>query len=334
MDIGTHALASVALVRAIWPRAPRIVLPFVIVAGTIADIDALSVTLGPGAYLRWHRTYTHSLALSLLFAIFLGITYRLLAAKSLRYQFGTISLFLAVVFTEWLHLALDAFQWEGAALFWPLRNERIALDWLSSLDPWILILLLLALTLPELLRMVSAEIGGKESKSYRRIGAIAGFALLLIYVGARATLHSEATALLEPRTYGGELPHRVAAFPEPVSLFAWHGIVETENAFHELSVNLAPNTVFDPEKAISLYKPEPSAILEIATNTAEAKEFLTAAQFPRASVERTDSGYRVELRDLRNAAAGKMRFEVAVLIDFDPSSRIAQKQFVWNSGKN
>jgi len=68
MDIGTHALASLALSRAIFPRAPRLLWAFTIPAGMIADVDAFSAFISPSAYLAWYRTYTHSLLTSLMWA--------------------------------------------------------------------------------------------------------------------------------------------------------------------------------------------------------------------------------------------------------------------------
>ena len=49
MDIGTHALASLALSRAIFPRAPRLLWALTIPAGVIADVDAFSALIGPSA---------------------------------------------------------------------------------------------------------------------------------------------------------------------------------------------------------------------------------------------------------------------------------------------
>ena len=65
MDIVTHALASFAVARALFPRAGSHVTVFAILAGTIADIDWLSRFWGPASFLVWHGTYLHSILAAL-----------------------------------------------------------------------------------------------------------------------------------------------------------------------------------------------------------------------------------------------------------------------------
>jgi len=224
---------------------------------------------------------------------------------------------------------MDACQSDGVALLWPFRDERIAADWLPGLDPWILVILIAAMALPELLHLVSSEIGAKEKRPRGQRGAIIGLAFVLVYVGARATLHSNAVAMLQARTYRSETPRRVGAFPESVSLLTWQGIVETESALHEIAVDVTVGGSFNPESGVNLYKPEPSSLLEAARNTAAAKAFLRVARFPKAAVQTTAAGYVVELRDLRYAAARETQHEIAVVVELDPGGKITSESFVW-----
>jgi len=53
MNIVTHGLASLALLRAAWPRAPKQMWIAAVVAGTIADVDLLSAWTEPAKYLAW-----------------------------------------------------------------------------------------------------------------------------------------------------------------------------------------------------------------------------------------------------------------------------------------
>ena len=93
MDVGTHALASFALMRATFPRAPLTVWPVVIVAGIGADVDGFSAAFSPAAYLRWHLTFTHSLVAAVFFAGLCALLYHLLAPESLRTRFSAVALF-------------------------------------------------------------------------------------------------------------------------------------------------------------------------------------------------------------------------------------------------
>jgi hypothetical protein len=91
----------------------------------------------------------------------------------------------------------------------------------------------------------------------------------------------------------------VAAFPSAVSPLLWRGMVETENMFHEVEVSLLPGRIFDPDRATIHYKPDASPALEAARGAAAVQEFLSFARFPIARTERTEFGFRVEIRDLR-----------------------------------
>ncbi|MGH7490075.1 MAG: metal-dependent hydrolase, partial [bacterium] len=327
MDLITHALLSFVIVRALFPRIGKAAMMAAVLAGCIADIDWLSSYSGPSAYLAWHGTYPHSILAA--FLISAGFPSILLAVvlwgglsidvevrngeeisddprptRNRALRKISVPLVLAAFLAALLHIAMDACQSTGVMLFWPFSSRRVAADWLPGVDPWILTILVAAIGLPELLRLVGSEIGSKEKKPRGQTGALIGLALILVYVGARATLHANVMALLGSRNFHGETPHRVYAYPESLSLLTWHGVVETESALDEIDVNAASPSDFDPDSSWRIFKPEPSPALNAARNTEVAKRFLATAQIPRASVEKTASGYVVVLRDLRDAAAG------------------------------
>jgi membrane-bound metal-dependent hydrolase YbcI (DUF457 family) len=326
VDIVTHGLASLAVARGFFPRSGKAAVASAVLAGTIANIDWFSSYFGPSAYLAWHGTYTHSILAAVIISLLIPVI--VLAASfpgAIRSSvargageaatgggpsFAIIHLKPSVVFflpfsVSLLHIAMDACQSEGVALFWPFSSKRIAADWLPGIDPWILTILIACIALPELLRLVSSEIGAKSKKPRGQTGAIIGLALVLVYVGARATLHSNVLALMESRTFHGETPRRVSAFPESLSILTWHGIVETESALNEMEVDAASADTFDADASVRQFKPDPSPALDAARNTVVARRFLSCAQIPKASIEKTETGYVVVLRDLRYAASGE-----------------------------
>jgi membrane-bound metal-dependent hydrolase YbcI (DUF457 family) len=329
MDIGTHTFVSIALVRAVWPRAPRVALPIAVAAGLVADLDALSALSGPSAYLAWHRTYTHSLLATLVFAAVFGAGYRFLAPRSLQQTLPFTSVSLIALLAEWLHLAMDSCQWESVELYWPFTAKRIDADWLGTLDPYILALLAAGILLPELLHLVSSEIGAKDKKPRGQAAAMLSFGLLLLYGGFRAVLHSRAVAILEARTYHGEIPRRVAAYPLNISPATWTGVVETDRTVEQLTVNTGFGSSTESARGFTLYKPEPSPVLDAAQGTTTAKGFLAGARFPKASVGRTENGYTVELRDLRYAATSEAWHEVAAIVSLDAAAKVIQEELVW-----
>lgn len=328
MDPLTHGLASYALKRGFFPRLPRFATPFIIAAGTIADLDWISYDFGPSAFLRWHRTYAHSVVATAVVSLVLAALAYFLARE--RGGAGGIVAFLAAaLLAGWLHIAMDACQAEGVMLLWPFRGARVALDWLPNFDPWILAILLLAILLPELFRLVSSEIGAKARHPRGRNGALVGLALLTVYVGLRAAMHTNAVATLQSSTYSGETPRHVAAFPDSASLFTWHGAVETPSALHLVNVSAVPGAYFNADNALTMHKPENSPLLEAAQNTPAARQFLQVARFPKATVERETAGYSIEIRDLRYAAMRQTTGAVEVNVNLDRAGNVTFQDLEW-----
>ncbi len=328
MDIATHALASYALARGLFPRRRWPVIAGMLIAGTIADIDLLSVLFGPAGYFNAHRTYTHSLlgtAVIVVFAVFLT---RFLAKEHRESVFGLV---FPLMFAAAFHVLLDLFQSEGVALLTPCRPSRFAFDWLPVIDPWILTLLLAGILLPELVRLVSSEIGAKNKSPRGRTGAIVALVLVLAYIGARALLHSASVAALEARSYHGESPRHVAAYPDALSILAWHGVVETQSLLCLVNVPAGPGRNFDPENAECFHKPEPSLELDAAQRSRTAQEYIRVVPFPSAVVAKTVDGYEVVIRSMRDLAEGQTRHRVDARVLLDSQFTVTSEELVWAS---
>jgi membrane-bound metal-dependent hydrolase YbcI (DUF457 family) len=331
MDIGTHALASLALSRATFPRAPRLLWAFSVPAGVIADVDAFSAFISPSAYLTWHRTYTHSVLASLIITCILAAAYRMWASRNLSSRLSAGTVFIAVLLVQWLHLGMDAAQWQGVELFWPINPTRIATDWLPTIDPWIVSILVAAILLPEFFHLIGSEIGAKDKRPRGFIGAIVGLVMVLAYVGLRADLHATAVAQMQNRSYAGELPRKVAAFSDFVSLVTWHGVADTESALHEVTVHINSSRPSSLDPGINLFKPEANPLLQAAQATDAAKYFLRVARLPKATVQKMDTGSEVQIHDLRYAAAEEVKREPMLTVDFDPSGKMISEEIVWAS---
>jgi inner membrane protein len=329
MEITTQGLASLALARAAWPRAPKQVWVVAIAAGVIADVDALSAWINASAYLTLHRTYTHSLLAVAFFAALCAITYHFAGTRDLRAKFSVANAFAMALAAACLHLVLDVCGTQGATPFWPFSSRRFALDWGVEFDPLIVAIFLAALLLPELLHLVSSEIGARDKRPRGRIAARVAFVIILISLGIRANFHGSVIALLGSRTYHGEVTDRVGAFPARFSPFEWSCVVATARSLQTLSVMEGPVESFDPESAETQFKPEPSPSLDAAEKTNAAKRFLSSAQFPKASVETVPTGTVVILRDLRVAATDETAHEVAAVIRLDKSNQVTAQNIVW-----
>ncbi len=299
-----------------------------IFAGTVADVDLASALFGPASYFAARRTFTHSLVGTLV-VIFLAVLFtRYLARKQIEPLSALLPpLALAAAF----HMFLDLLQSEGVALLWPIRPARFAMNWLPSVDPWILTILVIGILVPELLRLVSSEIGAKSKAPRGRNGAIVALALIVMYTGARALFHSGSVASLEPHSYRGESARNVGAFPDALSILTWHGVVETQSLLCTVDVTGGPESRYDPESADCLHKPEASPELGAAQKTKLAREYLRVMPFPRAVVARTQDGYEVAIRSMRDLAEGETRHRVAARILLDTKAGISSEEFVWVS---
>jgi len=326
VDIVTHALLSLALARGFFARRGWPVLAGMLFAGTLADVDLISEWFGPAAYLAARRTFTHSLLGTLvIIAIAAWIAHRLDGQRRETWK-GILAATSCAVLA---HLLFDFCQSGGIALLWPFGGTRYALDWLPQVDPWILLLLLGGVVVPEFFLLVSLEIGAKDKRPRGRNGALVALVLIGIYVGARGLLHSSSVALLEPRSYRGESPRREEAFAESFSLLTWHGVVETQSYLCLIDVPVTSGDSFDPESATCLHKPEESPVLTAVQQSAVGRKFLSAARMPRAAVDKTEGGYEVIIRDLRDVAEQQTRNHVVARIWLDSGSRIVSEQLGW-----
>jgi inner membrane protein len=330
VDPITHGLASYVLKRAAFPRLARPVTIAMVVAGTIADLDSLSANFGPAAYLNFHRTYCHSILAAVLFSMLVTVPFLLRKGPSAEKQHSRAVIFAAALSASVLHLLMDLSQSAGIELFRPFSSRRFALDWVAHVDLWMLGILLAGIFLPALSGLVTDEIGAKSKGPKGRVGATFALATMFLYFGARGVLHSNAVATVQSRSYRGESPRRVAAFAESGSPFRWHGIVETESALHEVKVEVGPAANFDPDSAQTSYKPEPSPALDAARSTAAARQFLQAARFPKASVEKTPDGFHIILRDFPYTRDSQSGWRVQATIDSDLSGKVLSQELTWN----
>jgi inner membrane protein len=328
VDPLTHGLASLALQRGFFPRVSWRGVLAIAFAGMIADADSFSASFGPAAYLRWHRTATHSVAFVVALALAAFLFLRTIRNDPRSTGWSGFS-WVAVAAAAALHVLMDSLQADAVAPLWPFLGKRISLDIAPSIDPWLLVLLSAAILLPELFRLVSDEIGARAKRPRGRNGAVAGVVLALIWLGLRALFHGNVTASLDARTIAGEMPRRGAAFPDAVSPFLWHAIVETDSALHLVSIRSMGGDVTFASGVTTLRKPEGSPILNAAQASSAALVFLRDARFPKATVQTESEGYSVEILDLKDQVTEERNRAIFADITLDKSARVVASNLQW-----
>jgi len=330
----THALLSLMLARASQKHLPRYGAAMLLVSGVAADLDYASYLGGPQSFLRFHRSLLHSflgsaLLIGALACAFWAAAHQHSARNTDSQQVPLrFAAALAVcTFGAATHVLFDLCSGIGVQLLWPFRQKWTAWDVLTNRDPWVLILLVLGLLLPEVFRLVSEEIGERKKGPRGHRAAVISLLLLLIYLGARAGLHSRAIDQLNAREYNGQPALTSGAFPSSLSPFAWRGLVSTDNAIDTIEMSLAPGAGFDPESAVPHYKPEDSPALDAAQNTPAAKLFLRYARFPLATLEREDDSFQFTLRDLRFASNDNSSDNIVVRVNLNSNLQVTRQEF-------
>jgi inner membrane protein len=328
MEIITHLLLSIVIGRAGLNRLSRLAMPMLIASGLAADLDWLSAIGGPRAFLVAHRAASHSIIVAAMIAFLVALIFTLAGKRQTATPVRFSRAFLICGIGAALHLLLDVTNMYGVKLLWPFSDKWFALDIMSAFDLVLLAALAAGILLPILFRLVSEEIGERPKSRGAAVGAILALSLVVVYVGSRYVLHDRAVTMLTSRLYRGAVPLAVDAFPDSPSPFRWAGLVVTENAILRLDVPVVFGT-FDPFSAKPFYKPDASAALDAARLTLTAQLFLGFARFPRATIRQSDSGFHVEITDLRFELGTPPGRSITAVIDLNPQSQVIREQVLF-----
>lgn len=323
MDIVTHSLAGVALSRAFFQRVtPRATL-LLLIAATIPDIDILSRVRGQLAALEWQYGYTHSLlALPVLALACVGLT-----AAIVRQRLPLMTAWIAAGAGVASHLILDWTGSHGIRALLPFSSQWFYLDLNGKYDGVILVALSLALIWPWFVGLVSGEIGHGHGKSTGQGSAILVLLFVLLYEGARWSLHTRALDDLNSRLYDGEVPAAVAALPDPNNPLSWTGVVETLEAYRTVSTG-SLNLGNASDSRIFL-KPDRSATYQAAVATEPFRYMSYFARFPVWEIEPVElssgMGKLLDMTDLRFGTPGEGRYHALAVVD--SSGRVLLSEF-------
>jgi inner membrane protein len=239
MDTLTHALSGALLGRAAGRRQP---LPGGLPpavrgwvgfgAAAFPDIEGALRFVDELLYMEYHRGETHSFLLLPLWAFVVGGVFHLLYRR--RYRLGGMVLIAALGIA--IHVGGDLITAYGTRIFAPLSDYAPAPGWVLVIDPWLTLLIVLALL-----------------ASWRRPHpgvAVAGLALVVGFVSFQALLNQRAAAWGQAaaREMGWD-DARIRSLAQPFSPFNRAVILERDGTYQRARVNLLRRAALpvDPE---------------------------------------------------------------------------------------
>jgi inner membrane protein len=290
MDNLTHSLTGALAAKIIEtakpaaaaePKQKRQIFWLLVASANVPDIDAVLGFLGDPIFsISHHRGITHSLLFAPALALF---------PAALFYFWGKLknfkSLWLLAGMGILIHIFFDVITPFGTQLFAPLSSARYALDWMFIIDPFFTGFLALTLLL------------GRIFKSRQRQIILGGSIFVVLYLAIEMINHHLAYKRMEEvLRREGIAAAKISALPQPLSIFRWMGMAQTEQGVVQTFFSL-----FDDENALQLTKYENANDEFVARvlQTEEAKWYVAFARHPWIRSKPQGDHHVVELRDLQ-----------------------------------
>ena len=233
MEPVTHVLTGACLARAGFNRRAAYATLTMAIAAELPDIDTLWSLRGPIEGFAHHRGITHTFvglpfeAAALVGGIYALHQWRLSRARQRKPSPNQTSkpLTKAPVRWGWLyacalvallsHLLLDYTNNYGVRPFYPFNTHWYAASIIFIFDPIIFCLLLVALTVPSIFGLISAEVGAKRQAFRGRGLAIAALLCIFGWWTLRYIEHQRALEIAMLQSYQQE--QTPIAVPVPVA---------------------------------------------------------------------------------------------------------------------
>ena len=309
MDPITHLLTGACLGRAGLNRTTTLATVTLTLAADAPDIDVVAYFGGSVSGLEHHRGITHTLlAAPFVAALTVGAVWAIHRLLKNRRGAGKAPpnwklLYLYALLAVLVHIFQDFTNNYGVRPFTPFNPKWYSWDIVFIIDPIMLIALVLGLVTPGIFALISEEVGAAKSQFRGRGGAVFALVCLSLLILVRDYEHRRAVTALKSITYRDEDALRVSAFPNPLNLLSWNGVVETRDFFELLPVDSNSGEVDPHNLAVMRYKPEETPVTLAAKKSRLGRVYLDWAQYPLVETERLPQGkgYRVRFSDLRFA---------------------------------
>ncbi len=352
MEPVTHVLTGICLARA-GPNRRAAYATLAMAAGAeFPDIDTLWSFGGPVVGFQHHRGMTHTFlgvpieALLILGGVYGVHRWRVARARralsqttragdtaagrsltSAPVRWGLLYGFTVLALLS--HLWLDFTNNYGLRPFFPFNPRWYAASITFIFDPWMFLLLLLAVALPPLFRLIGAEVGARRPPFAARGWSIAALLGVAVLWSWRLLEHSRAEQMVLGQSYALSIPPdsvsagippvaaeplpsppprilpaiRAQVSPDPINPFRWYSVTDFGPLLQLGTVDLRAGTLV-PEQPIQ-NKPMASPELAAAEATLLGRVYLDWSPLPFLSVQR-------EERDTAGTASDSSRGKTVV----------------------
>ncbi len=195
-----------------------------------------------------------------------------------------VRLYLCALLGILIHIAFDVITSYGTRLLLPFSETRFALDWMFIVDPFF------TLPLAALLAL------GKAWPRRRKWLVMSAALFVLGYLGLEAACsrlaHERTQQAL--RTHG-IAPTKISVLPQPLSVFKWKALAQTEAAVYQAFFSLWEEKPLAFEK----FDNASDAFVAAAIATPEVQWYLTFARHPWIRSVKMGEQHVVELTDLQ-----------------------------------
>ena len=234
MDTLTHALVGALVGRSFPTTNTGINANQRMIVGAISaafpDIDYLTFWLDPLSFLSdWHRGPTHSLVLLPIWALLLG----LLWSRVFNRPEASRQLILIAALALGSQILTDIITVYGTGIFYPILDWRPGLGTTFVVDPWLTMLLVVALC--------GSLLWGDT------LLPRAGLLVLVCALGIHIFLHRAAEQV--GRDYASERgldPDAVQAIAQPLSPLHWKIVVPDAHGYRTAHIRLTERAGFPP----------------------------------------------------------------------------------------
>ncbi|KJS83521.1 MAG: hypothetical protein JM58_12575 [Peptococcaceae bacterium BICA1-8] len=245
-----------------------------LLASQFPDLDVIIGAKSKTAYLKHHRGFSHSLLLAPLYAGLIAGGVKIFAPQTSYWH-----LFLVSFLSLGLHLFFDLLNAYGTKLLWPISNRRFAWDILMIIDPMIILVFALGLSL--------YLVDNQKDLLFSL------YPFLGLYILAMLNFRRKARNYLA-KLYRNTV--QISLLPPVLGWRRWNFIVEEENIYYLGKIDAYSGSIEIKEKLC----PEEECSLVLSSKEDPAVQiFLEFARFPWYSKKEMEQDTVVKWSDLR-----------------------------------